>query len=100
MRKSTHKRIKFFSKRPLKSSFDHFLDFLDSPEPPRLFFITQALLFLFYDFLTLCKKSERADQPLLRSCIAKRRMDQRAGKQGQIHRIFALTQVFKNVSQP
>ena len=61
-----------FVKIPRTLFSDHF------PDSSDLFFTNQASsLFLLYDYLTSYKKSEKTDEPFLRSYVGNRRKDGR-----------------------
>ena len=72
-----------------------FWDFLGPPDPTRLFFKNWTwLFFLLYDYLTLCKKSAKTDEPVLRFWVSKR---WKADGQSQIHRALPLALVSKHL---
>ena len=76
-----------------------FWTFLSPPYPLRLFFKNRALpLFLLYSSLTSCKKSEKTDDPILRSCVANEQTDGRRLR--LFHIIFQSTAISFNLSLP
>ena len=69
--KSTHEWIGYLS-RHKKPYFRIFWGLFRPSWPVKTFFKNWALpLFLLYDSPTLCKKSEKTDEPFLRFCVAK-----------------------------
>ena len=85
-------RIRFFPDMPF---FTPFLGLFGPPDPTRLFFKNWTwLFFLLYDYLTLCKKSAKTDEPVLRFWVSKR---WKADGQSQIHRALPLALVSKHL---
>ena len=60
-----------------------FWDFLDPPDPSRFFFKNQtSVLFLLYNYITLRKKFEKTDVPILRFCIANGQIEPHSASKG------------------
>ena len=90
-KKSAHKSI-IFVKTQKTSFLGHFLHFSGPPDPSECFFKNWAKsIFLYYNHLTSCKKSEKTVEWIVRYCVAKRRTEQ-----SQIHRRLSLAPVSKN----
>ena len=88
--KSTYVWISFLSK-PWNPHLSYLFMFFSLLTFPTFFKNQDPSLVLFYDSLTLCKKSEKTDELIQRSCVANNRSSHR--------RCFVKKKVFLEISQ-